>query len=132
MYLESKGGEYICLLFEKWQKELECFKEMQAPSDAYIEKKGSGFEIIPEVEGDTLDQKKVISQVRKAVENGQPVVDLVEKGCYILPQVYRDDERLVQHKEQLDRLATAKITYDFQDRNEVLDSEILQNCASSN
>lgn len=111
---------------KKVVKDLECFKEMQAPADAYIEKKEAGFEIIPEVEGDTLDQKKVMSQVRKAVENGQPVVDLVEKGCYILPEVYRDDEKLVQHKEQLDRLATAKITYDFQDRNEVLDSEILQ------
>lgn len=111
---------------KKTVKALECFKEMQAPADAYIEKTENGFEIVPEVEGDTLEQKKVIAQVQKAVENGQPVVDLVEKECYVLPQVYRDDETLVQHKEQLDRLATAKITYDFQDRNEVLDSEILQ------
>lgn len=107
-------------------RDLECFKEMEAPEDAYIEKTETGFEIVPEVEGDTLDRKKVISQVRKAVENGQSVVDLVEKGCYILPQVYRDDKTLAQHKEQLDRLATVKITYDFQDRNEVLDAEILQ------
>lgn len=107
-------------------RDLECFKEMEAPEDAYIEKTETGFEIVPEVEGDTLDPKKVISQVRKAVENGQSVVDLVEKGCYILPQVYRDDKTLAQHKEQLDRLATVKVTYDFQDRNEVLDAEILQ------
>lgn len=105
---------------------LDCFKDMQEPVDARIEETESGYEIVPEVEGNTLDAKKVLRQVRKAIENGQPAVDLVKKKCYIFPEVYRDDELLARQKEQLNRLATAKITYDFQDRNEVVDSEILR------
>ena len=111
---------------EETVNNLECFQEMQAPEDAYIEKTETGYEIIPEVEGNTLDPEKVLAQVKKAVENGQTEVDLVKKECYIMPQVYRDDETLVKQQEQLNRMATTKITYDFEDRNEVVDSELLR------
>lgn len=125
-YVAEAMTTYDKKKLEETVNNLDCLKEMQAPSDAYIEKTETGYEIIPEVEGDTLDPEKVLAQVKKAVENGQTEVDLVKKECYIMPQVYRDDETLLKQKEQLNRMATTKITYDFEDRNEVVDSELLR------
>ena len=125
-YVAEAMTTYDKKKLEETVNNLECFQEMQAPEDAYIEKTETGYEIIPEVEGNTLDPEKVLAQVKKAVENGQTEVDLVKKECYIMPQVYRDDETLVKQQEQLNRMATTKITYDFEDRNEVVDSELLR------
>ncbi len=111
---------------KKTVKKLDCFQDMQKPVDAYIDETDDGYKIVPEVQGNQLDQKKVLSKVRKAVENGQKVLDLVEKKCYILPQVYQDDETLVKQAEQLNQLARAKITYDFEDRTEVVDPEMIR------
>ncbi len=125
-YVAEAMTTYDKKKLEETVNNLECFQEMQDPEDAYIEKTETGYEIIPEVEGNTLDPEKVLAQVKKAVENGQTEVDLVKKECYIMPQVYRDDETLVKQQEQLNRMATTKITYDFEDRNEVVDSELLR------
>ena len=125
-YVAEAMTTYDKKKLEETVNNLECFQEMQDPEDAYFEKTETGYEIIPEVEGNTLDPEKVLAQVKKAVENGQTEVDLVKKECYIMPQVYRDDETLVKQQEQLNRMATTKITYDFEDRNEVVDSELLR------
>lgn len=107
-------------------KSLDCFKDMREPVDAYIDETDDGYQIVPEVEGTELNRKKVTAQVKKAVENSQPTLDLVEKKCYVMPQVYRDDKTLVKHAEQLNQLARAEITYDFGDRTEVVDPEMLR------
>lgn len=125
-YVAEAMTTYDKKKLEETVNNLECLKDMQAPADAYIEKTESGYEIVPEVEGNTLDPEKVLAQVKKAVENGRTEVDLVKKECYIMPQVYRDDETLIKQNEQLNRMATTKITYDFEDRNEVVDSELLR------
>lgn len=125
-YAVDTMTDYSDKKLKKTVKNLDCFKDMQEPADAYIDETSKGYEIVPEVEGTKLNQKKVLSQVRKAVESGGETLDLVEKKCYILPKVYRDDKTLVKHAEQLNQLARAKITYDFEDRTEVVDPETIR------
>ncbi len=125
-YTVDTMTDYSDKKLKKTVKELDCFKDMEEPADAYIDETSDGYKIVPEVQGTELDRKRVISQVRKAVEKGQQTLDLVEKKCYILPKVYRDDETLIKHAEQLNQLARAKITYDFEDRTEVVDPETIR------
>lgn len=108
---------------------LGCFGNIQEPRDAYIQVAGNGYDLIPEMEGNLPDQKKITAQVKKAVKIGKTALNLVDAGCYTMPAVYRDDENLTKQFAFLNQTAGAKITYDFEDRNEVVDANTIINWA---
>ena len=45
-------------LFEQRFGALECLKDQEEPADAYIEDTGSGFSIVPEIEGNKVNEEK--------------------------------------------------------------------------
>ena len=110
-------------------RQLDCMQEENniPPADAYIKENASGFEIIPEVEGTTLKRKAVQKLVAKAMTTGTPSVDLEEAGCYLAPKVYRDDKTLNKECKQINRLTGVVITYDFADRTETVDKDVIKN-----
>ena len=97
-------------LFEQKFAGLKCLKDNVKPEDAYIEDDGNGFSIVPEVEGTFVDQEKFRETVVTALTTGDPVVDLEEDGCYINPEIYRDNERLTADCEQMNELTDVVIT----------------------
>ncbi len=105
---------------------LECVrteKQIQ-PSDAYIRDTGSGYEIVPEVEGNAVDISEVYQRILKAVTNLEPAIDLEAELFYHKPSVYRDDPVLLENVERLNRISSAIITYDFADRTERVDKSV--------
>lgn len=54
----------------------------------------SGYVITPEVEGNALDEDKVISLVKEAVQNETTELSLADQDCYLKPTVYQNDEAL--------------------------------------
>ena len=110
-------------------RQLDCMQEENniPPADAYIKENASGFEIVPEVEGTTLKRKAVQKLVAKAMTTGTPSVDLEEAGCYLAPKVYRDDKTLNKECKQINRLTGVVITYDFADRTETVDKDVIKN-----
>lgn len=119
-------------LFEQAFSGLKCLQDNVQPVDASIEDTGDSFAIVPEVEGTLVDQEKLRETVIKALTTGDPVVDLGEDGCYINPEVYRDDERLVKDLGQMNKLTDVVITYDFSDRKETVDRNVIRSWLSRN
>ena len=87
----------------------------------------TGYEVVPEVMGTTLDYNRTKEVILNALDQGATSVSLEEAGCYIDPLVYRDDPELNAQVEGLNSLLTANITYDFGDRQEVVDGSVIKN-----
>lgn len=98
-----------------------------APQDAYMTTTDTGFEIVPEVMGTTLDPEKTLDAVLDALDKGASSVSLEEKDCYVNPQIYSDNEALVEETAAKDKLAQAYITYDFGDRQEIVNAPVIAN-----
>lgn len=97
------------------------------PRDAFIQETEEGYEIAPALEGTQLNREKTRQAIAQALQNVQPKVSLEEAGCYEQPQIYENDETLIRDCEQMNRLTGVIITYDFSDRTEVVDRDILKN-----
>ncbi|MCC8066767.1 MAG: L,D-transpeptidase/peptidoglycan binding protein [Clostridiales bacterium] len=107
---------------------LDCMDEslVTEPEDAYIEVTDDGFIIVSEVEGNTLDYEKTLEIVLEALDAGVERISLEEKGCYLTPEIYEDDEELNSDLEELNALASAYITFDFGDREEAVSAPVIQ------
>lgn len=97
------------------------------PVDAQIKDDGEIFSIIPEVEGNALDPERTLTAVSQGMLMGRPSVSLEEEGCYRKPGIYRDDEQLIRNCEQMNTLSDIIITYDFADRTETVDRNLIKN-----
>ncbi len=104
---------------------LNCMQEanMAPPTDAHLEYQEGAFQIVAETLGNQLDTDKTYSTVRTSVYEGENEISLDELSCYAAPSVYQDNEELAKECEEVNRLLTANITYDFSDRTEVVDSD---------
>lgn len=110
-------------------RELRGFKEdfYAAPADAYISEytPGVGFEMIPEEQGNQLNYQKTLDAVCGAVSGLEEQANLEEAGCYEVPEVTAEDERLVQTFQKLQSYAGISITYHFGENQEVLNGDII-------
>lgn len=107
---------------------LKCFDEELSvkPQDAYIGNTEEGFEVVPEVMGTTLDKEKALEAVCAALDKGEQSVSFEENKCYLKPEVYQDNEELVSDTAAMNELVRAHITYDFGDREEVVDASVMR------
>ena len=96
-------------------------------SDAFIKETENGYEIVPEVQGTQLNFDRVRESVILAAENGVTEIDLDAEGCYEAPVVFQDDEKLIANCEFLNAVTDIIITYDFADRTEVVDKDVIKN-----
>lgn len=109
-----------------WDMEYYREENQTQPQDAYLKDCGTYYEIVPEVMGNALDIEKVRALVVSAIEEGAEEVDLVASECYKVPAVYQDDETLNSDMNQLNVLLKTNITYDFEDRTEVVDAAVVR------
>ena len=81
--------------------------------------------------GNQLDEERTYEAVQKAVENQEQELNLEEAGCYMEPAVYQDDKTLKKHQKQMNKLTDVVITYDFADRTETVDKDVIKKLAST-
>lgn len=107
---------------------LACFQEgnITAPEDAKITDNGTTFEITPEVEGNTLKREETEQAVKEAVDTGKEELNFEEAGLYVEPAVRSDDETLNSQLGQINTLTAANITYDFVDRQFVVNRDVIK------
>lgn len=108
---------------------LECFQQTEVvePVSATLEYKDGSYEIVKEVLGNRIDKEGFKKALWDAVYD--MVVDFVmeERGCYVLPAVTSDSEKLLTAKENMEKYLKVKITYLFGESTEkVTESEISQ------
>lgn len=109
-------------------KNMNCFLpgNIVAPQDAHRGDTETGYEVVPEVMGTTLDYTKTKEAIMEALDRGEVSISLEDAGCYIDPLVYQDDKELNDEVNELNGLVTARITYDFSDRQEVVDASVIK------
>lgn len=114
-------------MLEKAVKDLSCMDEsdMEKPVDAHLEYSDGSFQIVKETEGTWLENEKVLKTVRQAVSDGEETLDLDEAKCYAAPSVYEDSKELKSEQSKVNKLLEVKITYDFGDRSEVVDRDLI-------
>ena len=105
-------------------QKLGCFNEENVilPADAYIDETEKGYVIVPEVMGTKLRMEDVRKVVTDAIDKGSNEVSLELNGCYEEPRIYADDEKLNRIVEEKNALLGANITFDFEDRFEIVDT----------
>lgn len=108
---------------------LRCMQQQNVimPQDAFIKETDAGYEIVPEVEGCRVNGEKLCQLVAAAVSTGTTALDLELSDCYEKPQVYQDDPNLIKNCSQMNELTDVVITYDFGDRAETVDRDVIKN-----
>lgn len=84
------------------------------PEDAYIQRTGDGFEIVPEVVGNGIDEDKVqvlYDYIDGFLERGEYSINLSNCNCYDTPNVRSSD--LKEQLNQLNSLYDTEFTFDF-------------------
>lgn len=146
--LEKQNGfKWIVTLFQKEELELEkvvsfdedalekvledlsCMKQenQRKPVDAsYSEYSGGeGYTLIAADYGTTIDKAAFQAAVFEAVTVLAEELDLSESGCYVEPKVADDDKELLALIDELNCYTGTTITYDFGEKSEILDGEII-------
>lgn len=93
------------------------------PTDAHISEYNtqSGYEIIPETYGNFLDVDRTNEVLNEAISNLKLEVNLDKEGCYLEPKLDSGDKNLNQLLNQMNKLVSVEITYDFGGNKEIVD-----------
>lgn len=100
----------------------------EAPQDAYIseyQEEEKQFVIVPEREGTLLEREITVACVAEALTGMQDSLDLYETGCFKMAEITADNEQLKRRLEELNKVAGACITYDWNGTQEILDGELI-------
>ena len=83
------------------------------------------FVIVDEVYGNYLNKEKVYTEVVKSIYTYQDILDLDKANCYINPKYYSYSTEIKEAKNIIDKYMSSKITYVFEDENEVVDYSLI-------
>jgi len=114
-------------LFEDVVNDLDCLDKtiVARPENAYISEYSSetGYEIVPEKQGNTLRTKKFKNLLKETITNLQETISLEEENCYAKPEYTTKSPELQELVEKMNHYIGASITYEFGENRETLDKE---------
>jgi hypothetical protein len=103
---------------------LNCFKEENVidPVNASISSYGdNGYDIVPEQPGARVIGDQLYKAICNAVLTLEPTISLEELDCYERPEITSESVELQNVLKEMNKIAGARITYQFGDVTEVLD-----------
>ena len=108
--------------------------QMRKAENAMVSKysKKEGYTIIPEEEGTVVDEEKFFEVLEDSVTNLKGSISMAEEGCYVKPEFTQDSKEIVKLAETMNKYAGTPITYDFGDKQEVLDGKTIHKWISVN
>lgn len=108
--------------------------QMRKAENAMVSKysKKEGYTIIPEEEGTVVDEEKFFEVLEDSVTNLKGSISMAEEGCYVKPEFTQDSKEIVKLTETMNKYAGTAITYDFGDKQEVLDGKTIHKWISVN
>ncbi len=118
--LTSVIDNLVCLDEEKVVK----------PVNAYLNYKDGEYEVVNAVQGNQLDEEKFRALVKDAVESGKTSIDLEKEDCYLKPEYDETKKELLEAQKVMNQYVKTEITYDFSDRTEVLNGDIIKDWLS--
>lgn len=95
-----------------------------APTNAKIEKGDDDtYQIVPEEDGDMVDTDTLAAYTLEQMKDGNNTISLTDADCYLQPEITSDD--LQDKLAEYNRFSDLTITYDFDDRQEVLEPDTI-------
>jgi hypothetical protein len=116
------------VLMREAADQMACMQEANVtkPQDAYLDVQDGNYVVVPEVQGNELDQGKVYDVLREAIANNETEVDLEALDCYRKPSITSEDEALNAEASVRNRYSSLSVTYQLGGGvTEVLDSETI-------
>lgn len=108
---------------------LEMFDEdkVKQPEDAYLSDyiSGEGFKVLEGDPGTALDKEKVAAGIKDAVESLKTELVLEELDAYEKSAVTTEDKELNEIADRLNKYVNMTVTYEFGEKQEVLDGDII-------
>ena len=119
-------------LLEDKVNNLQCFKEENIiePKSAYLQYENGEYKIVKEEEGEKVKKEQLLSALKESIEKGEYTINLEKEDCYEKPKYTLESEELTKVKETLDKYVSTKITYEFGDKEEILNGDIIHNWIS--
>lgn len=121
-------------LLEKQLDKLQCFNKENIiePKSAYLKYENGEYKIIEEENGTKVKKDELLKVIKENINNGNYIINLEKTDCYEKPKYTLESEELKKAKETVDKYVSTKITYNFGDRQEVLNGDIIHNWISLN
>ena len=120
--LEGSSASFDEAKLKEKIAQLSVLKYSKKTSNAYVKKDGA-YTIVPEVEGDSLDEAKFYENLYSALQRGENTLDLTQRGIYETVTVRKRD--LEAKLEVLGRLESVEIVTNILGNKEVLSGEAL-------
>ena len=128
---EHEVPESITFDDEKLKAQYNTLESTQAsnqvkPEDAYVHYQNKNFEIIPEIEGTTIDDEVLYQAIAAAIRASERTCSAEVAAAYVEPQLRADNAELIAEEQELNTLVDASIVYKLPQGDEVLDGNMLR------
>ena len=109
-------------------------EEVQPPEDARIELTAGGFILVSEINGNTLDESKVLEDIDAAIMAdgvwktkiwGNTPIEVDVSNDYVLPEITKEDEYLTGLMSQINAYVDNTITLDCVDATEKINKALI-------
>lgn len=119
-------------LLEEQVNNLNCFKEenITEPKSAYLQYENGEYKIVKEEGGTKVKKEQLLSVLKESIKKGEYTINLEKEDCYEKPKYTLESEELTKIKETLDKYVSTKITYEFGNKEEILNGDIIHNWIS--
>lgn len=102
-----------------------------SPENASVRyEKGSGYQIVPEVQGNEISESRLFDAVTDAVCHMEDTLSFRDSGIYRAPKISSEDSALKDRLALLQSYSDMTVTYEFGSQTEVLDSDTLNSWIS--
>ena len=120
--------EYDESLLKLYFDQLKCFDKSNIvePANAHISEYGAnGYEIVSEDPGAKVNKDKLYKAIKNAINSSETTLSLEEAGCYEEPMINSKYPELLKALDEMNKIARAKIAYEFGEDTEVLDVNLI-------
>ena len=128
-YTVSFDTDYDTVMAEQAVEALSCISGggIISPQDAALEVDENGkYRIVPEVQGNKVNENKLKELIIRAVDNQVESIDLEAEDCYEKPKVFSDDEALVRRMNDFNAFLSVNVTYHFGPNEERIDGNTVR------
>ncbi len=99
-------------------------ENMRSPANAYISFVETAYAVVSEDEGTLIDKPKTRKLFADAIHTMDPTINLEEADCYAGPEIFGDNQELIDKVDLWNRHVPFSITYLFGDEQEILDGSV--------
>ncbi len=103
-----------------------------APKNVSYQYKNGNYELIKEVDGNTINNARFMKKIKYCLSRGKPSLDLNSARCYEEPVFKVTSVKAQKTRNLLNKYISTKIIYDFGDTKEQLDGSIIHKWLSVN